>query len=255
MAVETIYIGAPFFVFGSMFVWGAVLFFEGSRPPEGALELHVVGKQWMWKIQHPTGRREINEMHVPLGQSVRLDMISEDVIHSFFVPAFRVKQDVLPGRYTQTWFEPSLLGEYHLFCAEYCGTDHSRMKGRVIVMEPSQYQAWLAGTLGQESPIVAGRRLFEDLHCATCHRGAAGGAARCPPLENVFGSQIKLQNGGMALADDGYIRESIVRPAAKVVAGYQPLMPSFEGQIDEQGLLDLIAYIKSLSTQERTAPL
>jgi len=177
-------------------------------------------------------------------------MISEDVIHSMFLPAFRVKHDVLPGAYSQTWFEATRLGEYYLFCAEYCGTNHSRMKGRVIVMEPSEYQAWLSGGTPGETPLEAGRRLFEEMRCSTCHRGGSP-TSRCPPLEGVYGNPVKLEGGETVVADDGYLRESILRPAAKVVAGFRPIMPSFDGQLGEEGLMQVIAYIKSLAKQER----
>lgn len=249
-AVEILWMVVPLILAGVIFAWGAQLYFDASRPPVGALEIQVVGKQWMWKFQHPEGKREINELHVPLGQPVRLNMISEDVIHSMFVPAFRVKHDVLPGTYHQTWFEASRLGEYHLFCAEYCGTEHSRMKGRVIVMEPSDYQAWLSGGTPGETPLEAGRRLFEEMRCSTCHRGGSP-TSRCPPLEGVYGNPVKLDDGQTVVADEAYLRESILRPAAKVVAGFRPIMPPFEGQIGEEGLMQLITYIKSLAKQER----
>ncbi len=249
--VETTYIGAPLIVFASMFYWGATLFFEGVQSPDDAIDIHVIGKQWMWKLQQPSGRREINELHVPLGRAVRLTMISQDVIHSFYVPAFRVKQDVLPGRYVQTWFEPTSLGEFRLLCAEYCGTNHSRMIGRVIVMEPSRYEAWLGGASAREEPVTAGARLFEELRCAGCHQGST---PRGPALDHVWGEKVQLAGGGTVVADDDYLRESILRPAAKVVAGYPPIMPSFESQLDEEDLLELIAYLKSLSNQPRHQP-
>jgi cytochrome c oxidase subunit II len=233
-----------------IFAWGAQLFFEANRPPAGAIEIQVVAKQWMWKVQHPEGKREINELHVPLGQPVRLKMISQDVIHSMFVPAFRIKRDVLPGSYGETWFEATKLGEYHLFCAEYCGTEHSLMKGRVVVMEPSEYQTWLAGGERGETPVEAGRRLFEEMRCATCHRGG-GGSSRCPSLDNVYGNEVKLDTGQSVTADEDYLRRSILQPAAQVVAGFRPIMPSFEGQLGEEGLMQVIAYIKSLAKRER----
>lgn len=249
-AAEILWMVVPLILAGVIFVWGAQLYFDAARPPAGALEVQVVGKQWMWKFQHPEGKREINELHVPLGQPVRLNMISEDVIHSMFVPAFRVKHDVLPGRYSQTWFEATRLGQYHLFCAEYCGTEHSRMKGRVVVMEPSEYQAWLSGGTPGETPLEAGRRLFEEMRCSTCHRGGSP-TSRCPPLEGVYGNPVKLESGDTVIADEAYLRESIIRPAAKVVAGFRPIMPPFEGQLGEEGLMQLITYIKSLAKQER----
>lgn len=230
-----------------MFGWGAVLYLRQQQPPDDAIEISVVGKQWMWQIQHPEGRREHNELHVPAGRAVKLRMVSEDVIHSFYVPAFRVKQDVLPGRYTTLWFRPEQMGEHDLFCAEYCGTEHSLMIGRVVVQEPGEFSRWLArGT--DEAPEVAGRKLFEQFRCHTCH--TKGEAARGPALDGVFGRKSPLVGGGFAVADEEYIRESILNPQAKVVAGYQPIMPTFAGQIGEQGILQIIAYLKSLSAEE-----
>jgi cytochrome c oxidase subunit 2 len=227
-----------------MFTWGASLYFTLSRPPAGALEITAVGKQWMWKFQHPDGQREINELHVPLGRPVKLTMASEDVIHSFYVPAFRVKMDVVPGRYTTAWFEATKVGAYHLFCAEYCGTQHAGMVGRVVVMEPFQYQQWLSGGVIGEPPALAGGKLFQTLGCNACHRPGPG--ALGPPLEGLFGTSKKLQTGETVMADEDYLRESILNPNAKIVAGYQPIMPPFQGRITEEGLLQLIAYIKSL---------
>jgi cytochrome c oxidase subunit 2 len=212
------------------------------QPPDDCLEINVVAKQWMWKIQHPDGQQEINALHVPLGRPVKLRMISEDVIHSFYVPAFRVKQDVLPGRYTTIWFQPTRAGEFHLFCAEYCGTSHSQMRGTVVVQTESQYAQWLQGG-PRESPEAAGQRLYEQFRCTTCHDAAI--KPRCPPLDGVFGTTVRLADGGTVTADENYLRESIVRPAAKLVAGYPAVMPSFEGQIGEEGILQIIAYLKS----------
>jgi cytochrome c oxidase subunit II len=249
--LEATWIGIPFVFMMAIFVWGAAVYFRMFDPPDGALEVHVVGKQWMWKFQHPDGRREINELHVPLGQPVRLDMISQDVIHSLFVPAFRVKHDVLPGRQTQLWFEATRPGEYHLFCAEYCGTQHSLMKGRVIVLEPAEYQAWLAGSTPGQTPIEGGAKLFEELRCGTCHRSVGGQPPRCPPLEGLFGTTVTLADGSTVVADEAYIRESILRPNAKIVKGYPSAMPPFEGQIGEEGMNDLIAYLKSLAAPKK----
>lgn len=246
LAMEIAWILVPLALSMVLFFWGAKLYFIQVRPPAGAMEISCVGKQWMWKFQHPEGNTEINDLHVPLGQAVKLNMISEDVIHSMYVPAFRIKHDVLPGRYSSVWFKATKLGEYHLFCAEYCGAKHSEMKGRVIVMEPAQYQAWLAGESAAETAQQSGHKLFEQLRCGTCHQGGRVGS-RGPGLEGLFGSKVALQGGGTVVADEAYLRESILRPAAKVVAGYQPIMPSFEGQIGEEGLLQLIAEIKSLT--------
>lgn len=243
--MELAWIIIPMLLTVPMFYWGAVLYFEQSRPPAGALEINCVGKQWMWKFQHPEGNSEINDLHVPLGQAVKLNMISEDVIHSVYIPAFRVKQDVLPGRYTTLWFKPTKPGKYHLFCAEYCGAKHSEMRGYVYVMEPSKYQEWLAGRSPAATAQAAGQKLFEQMRCNTCHLGG-GQQGRGPALENLFGSTVRLQDGSTVVADETYIRESILRPTAKVVVGYQPIMPTYEGQIGEEGILQLIAEIKSL---------
>jgi cytochrome c oxidase subunit 2 len=250
--LEVAWIVIPFLLTMVMFVWGADIYFDMARPPQDALEISVVGRQWMWKFQHPEGNAEINELHVPRGQPIILKMISEDVIHAMYVPAFRVKHDVLPGRYVGLWFNATELGEYHLFCAEYCGAKHSEMIGRVVVLEPSEYEAWLRGSSAAQAPAVAGQALFEQLRCDNCHRGG-GEASRGPPLENLFGREVKLQDGSTVIANEDYLRESILRPAAKVVAGYQPIMPSFEGQIGEEGILHLMAFLKSKSNQQREA--
>jgi cytochrome c oxidase subunit II len=236
-----------------IFIWSSYVYFNMFRPPDGALEISVVGQQWMWKLQHPTGQREINQLHVPLGRPIKLIMTSEDVIHSLYVPSFRVKHDVIPGRYTVLWFQATKAGSFHLFCAEYCGTEHSGMIGQVLVMEPSDYQAWLSGGgqgqagAQQESMPEAGQRLFQQHGCVTCHIAAGGGPG--PSLAGVYGSQVQLANGQTVTADDNYIHESIVNPSAKVVNGYQPIMPSFQGQLSEQEILQIIAYLKSLGGQ------
>jgi cytochrome c oxidase subunit 2 len=235
-----------------MFVWGAKVYFHMNRPPDDAMTVSVVGKRWMWKLQHPTGQREINELHVPVGRAVRLVITSEDAIHSFFVPAFRIKKDAVPGRYNVAWFRATKVGTYHLFCAEYCGTEHSRMTGRVVVMEPDAYQTWLAGGPPPESPVVAGEKLFTDLNCITCHR--PDNAGRGPVLVGIFGRSVKLASGDTVVADEAYVRESIVSPASKVVAGYQPVMPTFQGQVTEEQLLALVAYIQSLQIPTEGAP-
>jgi cytochrome c oxidase subunit 2 len=232
-----------------IFVWGARLYVAMSHPPDDALEVAVVGQQWMWKFQYPEGQRAINELHVPVGHPVRLTMTSQDVIHSFYVPAFRIKMDVVPGRYTTTWFEATRPGEYHLFCAEYCGTVHAGMGGRVVVLPPAQYQQWLSGGRDAEPMARVGQRLFQDLGCEACHRD--GSESRGPSLRGVFGTPVQLQNGEVVRADETYIRESILNPRAKVVAGYPPIMPAFQGQISEEGLLQLIAYIKSLGLNDK----
>jgi cytochrome c oxidase subunit 2 len=227
-----------------MFVWGAKVFFHMNRPPDDAMTVSVVGKRWMWKLQHPTGQREINELHVPLGRAVKLVITSEDTIHSFFVPAFRIKKDAVPGRYNVAWFRATRTGTFHLFCAEYCGTEHSKMIGKVVVLEPEAYQTWLAGGPPPESPVAAGEKLFTELNCITCHRPDSAG--RGPLLEGIFGRPVKLASGDTVVADEAYVRESIVNPAARVVAGYQPVMPTYLGQVSEEQLISLVAYIQSL---------
>jgi cytochrome c oxidase subunit 2 len=245
--LEATWMVIPMVISLGIFAWGAGLFFSVFRPPADAIDMRVVGKQWMWKFQHPSGKREINCLHVPKGQPVKLTMISEDVIHSLFVPAFRIKRDVLPGSYSTCWFEATRTGEFHLFCAEYCGTNHSGMIGRIVVQEPAEYSDWLTGGTANISPAKAGQRLYQELRCATCHE-AGDAPARCPPLIGLMNRKVKLTTGDTVVADENYMRESILRPAAKVVAGYQPLMPSFDGQVDEEQLIQLIAYIKSLGT-------
>ena len=235
----------PFFITMTFFTWGARIYFRMNRPPNDAMQIFVVGKQWMWKVQHPDGVREINELHVPVGQPVKMIMTSEDVIHGFFIPAFRIKRDVVPGRYTTEWFQATKPGDYHLFCAQYCGTKHSAMIGTVHVMAPTDYQAWLAGGSGSESLASAGAKLFVQHACNTCHRPDS--LARGPNLEGIFGKPVSLQNGQTITVDEGYIRESILMPQAKLVLGYQPIMPTFQGLISEEGILQLVAYIRSLS--------
>ena len=228
----------------TIFAWGAKVFFALSRPPAGASEYFAVGKQWMWKFQHPEGNREINELHVPVGRTVKLTMTSEDVIHSFYVPAFRVKMDVLPGRYTTAWFKATRPGRYHLFCAEYCGTEHSLMGGWVEVMEPSRYEAWLAGVRTSQTVTPSGEELFATRACNTCHRPDT--EVRGPRLEGLFGREVALRDGRRVTADEAYVRESILNPAAKIVAGFEPVMPAFQGQLSEEEVLELLRYVKSL---------
>jgi cytochrome c oxidase subunit 2 len=252
LVLEITWTVIPLLITMVIFVWGASVFFAMSRPPDETLNVYVVGKQWMWKFQHLDGQREINELHVPVGRAVKLIMTSEDVIHDVFVPAFRVKADVIPGRYTNIWFEPTKPGTYHLFCAEYCGTRHSGMIGRVVVMEPNEYQTWLSGGVQEGSLASAGEKLFADLACNTCHRADAQG--RGPVLQNLFGRTVALQSGETVVADEAYIRESILTPATKVVAGFQPIMPAFQGLVSEEGLLELIEYVKSLHIETAVEP-
>lgn len=249
LRLELLWTGVPLALAMVMFFWGANLYIANARPPTNALEILAVGKQWMWKFQHPAGPREINELHVPLGHPVKLTLASEDVIHSFYVPAFRVKMDAVPGRYTTVWFEATKTGTFHLFCAEYCGTSHAGMIGRVVVLTPSAYDRWLNGGATLESPAAAGERLFQQLGCPTCHR--ADDTGRGPTLAGLFGQTQRLQTGDTVLVDEAYVRESILLPNAKLAKGYTPVMPTFQGQISEEGLLQIIAYIRSLGTDKR----
>jgi cytochrome c oxidase subunit 2 len=232
-----------------VFVWSSSLYFRNARPPAASMEIFVVGKQWMWVIQHPEGPREINELHVPVGRPVKLTMTSQDVIHDFYIPAFRVKRDVLPGRYSSIWFQATKTGQYHLFCAQYCGAMHAAMGGWVYVMTPADYEQWLSGGAKGESMAAAGNRLFGQYGCVSCH--IADGTGRGPVLQGVFGHPVKLQDGRTVMADEAYVRESILNPSAKIVDGYTPIMPTFQGQISEEQVLQLIAYIKSLGAEER----
>ncbi len=249
LRLEVFWSVVPGIIALSIFGWGTAIYFRNADPPPGAMDIYVVGKQWMWKLQHPEGHREINELHVPVGRPVRLTMATEDVIHSFYVPAFRVKMDVIPGRYTTLWFQPTKPGKYHLFCAEYCGNQHSGMKGWVYVMEPVDYENWLSGAATGETMAEAGQRLFQRLGCHTCHRPDA--PARGPVLEGLYGSSVLLATGQRVVADEAYLRESILNPNAKIVARFRPQMPTFQGQITEEGLLQILAYLKSLAPRER----
>jgi cytochrome c oxidase subunit 2 len=236
----------PFFVAMAIFVWSTVVFFQIVRPPDQALEIYATGKRWMWRMQHLSGHREINQLHVPVGRPVKITFTSEDVLHDLYIPAFRVKADAIPGRYSTIWFEATKTGEYHLFCAEYCGTKHSGMIGTVYVMEPHDYQAWLAGGGATGSLATRGEELFQQLACSTCH--VSDGTGRGPTLAGVFGSQVTLATGQTVVADESYLRESILTPQQKLVEGYQPLMPTFQGLVNEEGLMSLIEYVKSLSS-------
>jgi cytochrome c oxidase subunit 2 len=244
-ALEFTWTFIPFGIFLFIFAWGAYIYFKERTPPQGATEVYTVAKQWMWKFQHVEGHREINELHVPVGRDVRMIMTSQDVIHSFYVPAFRIKQDVLPGRYTVAWFHATKPGTYHLFCAEYCGTMHSGMIGDVVVMEPAQYETWLSGGAALGSLANTGQGIFQSLGCSTCHRFDTQG--RGPNLIGVFGKPVLLEDGRTVIADENYIRESILSPAAKVVSGFKPIMPTFQGIVSEEQLNALVAYIKSLN--------
>jgi len=244
MVLEITWSVVPLMITMVIFVWGASVYFAMAHPPDETLNIYVVGKQWMWKFQHLDGQREINELHIPVGRPVKLITTSEDVIHDFFVPAFRTKADVIPGRYVNIWFQPTKPGRYRLFCAEYCGTRHSGMIGEIVVMEPSEYQTWLSGGAPEGSLASTGAKLFADLACNTCHRPDAQG--RGPVLEGLFGKTVKLQSGETITVDEAYVRESILTPSAKITAGFQPIMPTFQGLVTEEQLLALIEYVKSL---------
>jgi cytochrome c oxidase subunit 2 len=244
IALELAWTVIPLAISLFIFVWGAKIYFSMRRPPASSMDVYVVGKQWMWKFQHPSGRREINELHIPVGRPVKLTMATEDVIHSFFVPAFRVKYDVVPGAYRTMWFEATKPGKYRLFCAEYCGTKHAGMTGHVVVMEADDFQTWLSG--GPTVSVVAsGEKLVQDLGCVTCHKQDPSG--RGPTLHGLFGKKVELETGETVVADENYLRESILNPQAKLVSGHQPIMPTYQGLITEEGLLQIIAYIKSLN--------
>jgi cytochrome c oxidase subunit 2 len=232
-----------------MFVWGAWLYFHLARVPDNALDIYATGRQWMWKFQHPTGQREINTLHVPVGRPVRMTMASEDVIHSLYFPAFRTKADVLPNRYRTLWFQATKTGRFHIFCAEYCGTMHSGMIGWVEVMQPTDYQRWLAG--GSEGSLASqGEKLFQKFACNTCHTDDATG--RGPALVGLYGKDILMSDNTVVKADENYIRESILNPQAKVVKGFAipSLMPTFQGQVNEDDLIKLLAYLRSLATPQ-----
>jgi len=266
MLLEIVWSGIPFAIAMFVFVWSASLFLSMARPPDDALEIFVVGKQWMWKLQHLEGRREINELHVPVGQPIKLTMTSEDVIHSFYVPAFRVKADVVPGRYTTAWFEATKVGSYHLFCAEYCGTEHSRMIGRVVVQEPHEYEQWLkggsataAGVPGAPEALsmaAMGGALFNTSGCPTCHIVDTSGDPSVmvgPPLYAVFKREVELEGGKRIVADGDYLRRSVLEPMAQIVRGYEALMPTYEGRLSQIEVLQLVAYLKSLSEESPEA--
>ncbi len=240
----------PSIICAVLFVWASALYVRNARPPAASNEIFVIGKQWMWHIQHPEGPREIDELHVPVGVPVKLTMTSQDVIHDFYIPAFRVKKDVLPGRYTSIWFEATETGTFHLFCAQYCGTNHSQMIGWVYVMTPTDYAAWLAGGEQTESMAQQGERLFSQFGCGTCH--VSGENERGPSLDGIYGKPEKLQSGETQVVDEALIRQAIVNPNSVRIPGYQAIMPTYQGQINEEQVLQLIAYVKSLGSEERT---
>ncbi|MGH9333379.1 MAG: cytochrome c oxidase subunit II [Vicinamibacteria bacterium] len=242
--LEVLWTVVPFAISFGLLVWGMDVYMTFYDPPSDAVEVTVVARQWMWKFQHPGGQAEIDELHVALGSRVMVRLASEDVIHSFFVPAFRVKQDAVPGRYTRIWFEATRVGEYHLFCAEYCGSKHSRMVGKVVVMEPDDFQERLRRNEPAETPVSAGARLFAQHGCDSCHRERDG--RRGPSLAGLHDSEVRLANGDRVKADYDYLRESIVDPSAKNVVGFRNLMPVYRGRLSEENILRILDYIKSL---------
>ena len=251
--LETGWTAVTLLAFFGLFVWGADLYVRLSRPPADALKIYVIAKQWMWKVEHPGGQREIDAVHLPIGRPIELVMTSEDVIHDFSVPAFRIKHDVLPGRYETLWFTADRPGTYHLFCTQLCGTDHAHMVGEVVVMSGAGYQNWLEQNGAGETLAAAGKTLFMRYGCSGCHggNGAGGGQSgstvRAPPLAGLYGSPVTLTDGRVVTADDRYIRDCILLPGTQRVASYPPVMPSFTGQISEEDLLQIISYIKSLA--------
>jgi cytochrome c oxidase subunit 2 len=239
----------PLAIFLLTFLWGAILYFRIYDPPANAMNIYIVGKQWMWKAEHPGGQHEINSLHVPTGRPIQLTMISQDVFHSFSIPDFRVKREVIPGRYSTVWFEATETGTYHLFCTQYCGTNHSAMLGDIIAMTPDDYQAWTAGSTSGASLAQNGERLFASLGCNACHSGAP--SARGPNLAEVYGSKLQLRDGSSISVDDAFLRETILNPSEHTTAGYAPIMPTYQGQVSEEGLIDLVEYIKNLNSNYR----
>jgi cytochrome c oxidase subunit 2 len=240
--IEIAWAVIPLLLFLFLYAWGAVDYAALYRPEPAATPVFVVAKQWMWKAEHRNGRREVGQLHLPLGRPVRLVITSQDVIHSFFVPAFRIKQDAVPGRYTAIGFTPSKAGEYQLFCAEYCGTEHAMMTGKIVVLPPAEYARWLAEGPRQPGMAARGFALFRQYGCSGCH--GAGSSVHAPDLTNLLGRRVHLQDGRELLADEAYVRDSILEPRKDVVAGYEPIMPSFAGQIGEEDVLAIIEYIR-----------
>ncbi|HLY41772.1 MAG TPA: cytochrome c oxidase subunit II [Terracidiphilus sp.] len=247
--LETTWTIIPLGLFLVMFVWGALLYFRIYTPPANAMNIYVVGKQWMWKVEHPGGQHEINALHVPAGRPVQLTIISQDVFHSFSIPAFRVKREAIPGRYTSAWFEATTPGTYHLFCTQYCGTNHSQMIGEVVVMTPEGYKKWTEESTSGNSLAQNGERLFASLSCNACHNTQPD--ARGPSLANVYGAKLTLSSGQSIVADDAYLRDAILNPSQHVTQGFAPIMPTYQGQISEEGVIALVEYIKNLNSDYR----
>lgn len=256
LSYEIVWVSVLFVIALGLFGWAAWAYVDISRPPVNAATYYVLGRQWMWEIQHPDGRRELNQFHIPVNQPVKLVLTSEDVIHSFYIPAFRMKMDAVPGRYTTTWFLPTVPGTYHLFCAEYCGADHARMRGVVTVMSPRDYAEWRINTpvAPTAQPLEPTERAsFTKLGCDRCHRPES--QALAPRLEGLYGRVTQLADGSTVIADEAYIRESILNPSAKIVRGYMPIMPTYQGQLSEQQVRLLVEAVKALaSSEQQTEP-
>jgi len=247
MKIEITWTLIPTFIAMGLFAWGADVYFYQEVPPANTLDINVIGKQWMWKIQHQEGNREINELHIPVGRDIKFTLASEDVIHSFFIPAFRIKQDVVPGRFTTEWFKATRIGDYRFYCSEYCGAGHAKMQGMVYVMAPADYEEWLAHGAPPDTLAQSGEKLFRELGCSGCHVNSS--AVHAPPLEGLYGKLAPLSDGTFARVDDKFIRDHILLPSSQVPAGYQPVMPTFQGRVNEEELLELVAYVKSIGNE------
>ena len=243
--IEIGWTAATLFLFLFVFWWAASNELAALTPPKDALEIHVVAKQWMWRIQHPSGAREIDELHVPVNTPVRLVMTSQDVIHDLYLPALRLKQDILPDRYTYLWFTANKTGIFHLTCAEFCGTDHSVMAGRLVIVEPQDYAKWTAAQPEGDDLAHQGEALFRSLGCSGCH--TPGSSVHAPDLHGIYGRAVHLSDGRTVTADEAYLRDSILLPSKDIVAGFAPIMPSFTGVVGEDDLVKLTAYLKALS--------
>lgn len=248
--IEITWTLVPLALFLGIYAWGALDYIKLYQAPANAMPVFVVAKQWMWEAEHRNGRREIGALHLPLGRPVRMIMTSQDVIHSFFVPDFRVKQDVVPGRYTSITFTPSRIGEYHLFCAEFCGTEHATMGGTIYVMPPAQFAQWLDAGPHEPGMAAHGYDLYRRAGCSGCHD--AGSTVHAPDLTNLLGSRVHLADGREIVADEGYVRDSLLVPNKDIVAGYAPVMPSYAGQLGEEDILAIIEYIRGGGHDERT---
>jgi cytochrome c oxidase subunit 2 len=243
-AIELTWIAIPLVIFLGFFAWATRIYARMYTDPTDGMAVYVVGKQWMWKIEHENGQREIDQLHIPVGENILITLTSQDVVHSFFIPAFRVKHDAVPGTYSKFWFRATKPGDYHLFCAQYCGMNHSRMIGDVVAMDPRDYAAWLEANPPEESMVEAGAAIFHRVGCSGCH--AATSTFHAPLLEGLYGSQVALQTGGIVTADRQYLRDSILLPNKQIVAGFAPIMPTYQGQLSEEEVNELVSYLVSL---------